>query len=299
VTAATVFRRAATAVPALRVSTIPFDSGSAAFYAADLGFFTKAGLDVTVTPVNNGPAIAAAVASGATDIGFSNALSIATAYKRGLPFVFVGPSAVYASAAPTALMMVPKDSPLKTARDLNGKTIAINGLKSISEYMPSRWIEANGGDPTTVKYIEIPPSDVPAALASHRVDAAIVAEPQITQAKASSRVFADVYDVIGDGYVLAAYFTTRAWADAHPDLVRKFDAAMREAAQWANANPDKSAEILAKYTKLDPALVRASVRAKFGETLTPGMIQPLIDLAAHFGVFASFPAQEIVDTGKR
>ena len=66
------------------------------------------------------------------------------------------------------------------------------------------------------------------------------------------------------------------------DLHRRFLAAMHETAQWANANPDKSAEILAKYTKLDPALVRASYRAKFGETLTPAAIQPTIDLSAHY-----------------
>ncbi len=286
-------------LPELRIETIPFDAGSEAFYAKDMGFFTKAGLDATVTPVGNGPAIASAVASGAIDIGFSNALSVETAYKRGLPFVFVAPAAIYASAAPTSVLMVPKDSPIKTARDLNGKTLAVNGLKNIAEYAPSLWIEQNGGDPSTVKFIEIGPTEIPAALAEHRIDAAFVAEPQITEAKSSSRILAKAYDAVGDGWMIAGYFTTRDWADAHPDLLRRFQQAMRETAAWANANPDKSADILAKYTKLDPAIVRASVRAKFGDTLSPAAIQPTIDLAAHFKILSTFPAQELIYTTKR
>jgi NitT/TauT family transport system substrate-binding protein len=286
-------------LPQLRIETIPFDAGSEAFYAKDMGFFSKAGLDVTVTPVGNGPAIAAAVASGAIDIGFSNALSVETAYKRGLPFVFVAPAAMYASAAPTSVLMVPNDSPIKTARDLNGKTLAVNGLKNIAEYAPSLWIEQNGGDPATVKFVEIGPTEIPAALAEHRVDAAFVAEPQITEAKSTSHVLAKAYDAVGDGWMIAGYFTTRDWADQHPDVLRRFERAMRETAAWANANPEKSASILAKYTKLDPALVRASVRAKFGDTLEAPAIQPTIDLAAHFKIFPTFPAQELIYTAKR
>jgi NitT/TauT family transport system substrate-binding protein len=287
---------ASQSMQALHLETIPFDAGSEAFYAKDMGFFAKQGLDVTIDPVSNGPAIAAAVASGSVDIGFSNTLSIETAYKKGLPFVFIAAAALYSSAAPTSVLMVPKDSPLKTAKDLNGKTLGVNGLKNIAEYAPSMWIDKNGGDASTVKFVEVSPQEGPAALDAHRLDAAFVAEPQITQAKATSRVFAKPYDVLGEGWMIAGYFTTRQWVEAHPDLLRKFQAAMHETAVWANANPDKSADILAKYTKLDPALVRASYRAKFGESLSAAAIQPTIDLAAHYKLLDSFPAANLIYT---
>ena len=287
---------AQTAPQPIRIQSIPFDAGSEAFYAKDLGLFAKQGLDATVSPVGNGPAIAAAVASGAVDIGFSNALSIETAYKKGLPFVFIAPAAIYSSAAPSSLLMVPKDSPLKVAKDLNGKTIAVNGLRNIAEFAPSYWIDKNGGDSSTVKFIEMTPAETPAALESHRIDAAHVAEPQITQAKASSRVFAKTYDPLGDGFMIAGYFTTRPWAEAHPDLVKKFQAAIRETAQWANspANTDKSAEMLATLTKIDPAVVKSSVRAKFGLALSPAAIQPTIDLAARYKLLEHFPASDLI-----
>ncbi len=147
----------AQALTPLHLQTIPFDAGSQVFYAKDMGFFSKAGLDVTIDPVGNGPAIAAAVASGAVDIGFSNALSIETAYKKGLPFVFVQNSAIYSTAAPTSVIMVLKDSPIKTAKDLNGKTFGVNGLKNIAQYAPSMWIDKNGGDSSTMKFVRFRP----------------------------------------------------------------------------------------------------------------------------------------------
>jgi NitT/TauT family transport system substrate-binding protein len=280
----------------LHLQTIPFDAGSQVFYAKDMGFFTRAGLDVTIDPVGNGPAIAAGVASGAVDIGFSNALSIETAFKKGLPFVFVANSAIYSSAAPTSVIMVLKDSPIKTAKDLNGKTFGVNGLKNIAQYAPSLWIDKNGGDSSTMKFVEIPPAETPAALTQKRVDATFIAEPQITEAKADSRVLGKAYDVLGEGWMIAGYFTTRQWADAHLDVLHRFQSAMRATSAWANANQDKSADILAKYTRLDPALVRASFRAKFGETLTPAAIQPTIDLAAHYKLLDAFPASELIYT---
>ncbi len=280
----------------LHIQTIPFDAGSQAYYAKDMGFFAKQGLDVTLDSVSNGPAIAAAVASGAADIGFSNPISIELAYKKGLPFVFVAGPALYSNAAPTSVMMVPKDSPLKTGKDFNGKTVGVNGLKNIAEYALRVWIDKNGGDSSTVKFVEVTPQEGPAALEAHRLDAASVAEPQITQAKATSRVFAKAYSAVGDEWMIAGYFTTRQWADGHPELLRKFQTAMREAAIWANANPDKSVDILAKYTKIDPSLVRAANRAKFGESLSAAWIQPTIDLAARYKLFDSFPASELIYT---
>jgi len=60
--------------------------------------------------------------------------------------------------------------------------------------------------------------------------------------------------------MIAGWFATTAWADAHPDLVRRFAAAMRETALWANRNPAQSLPILVKYIKLDPQVARQVVR---------------------------------------
>lgn len=68
---------------------------------------------------------------------------------------------------------------------------------------------------------------------------------------------------------------------------------MRETAIWANKNHDRSAEILVKVARVDPDVVRAAVRAEYGERLIPAQLQPLINVTAKYGGLAAFPAAEI------
>lgn len=54
------FARAADAPAALRVGVIPSDFAAQAYYAKDMGFFTKANINAEIIPVKSGPAAAAA-----------------------------------------------------------------------------------------------------------------------------------------------------------------------------------------------------------------------------------------------
>ena len=56
----------------------------------------------------------------------------------------------------------------------------------------------------------------------------------------------------------------------------------------------KSAEILAKYTKIDIATIAVMERARFAETLTAASIQPAIDVTAKYGKFEPFPADRLI-----
>jgi NitT/TauT family transport system substrate-binding protein len=285
---------------AIHVATIPIDSGSEAFYAKDAGFFAKSGLDATVESIPNGPAIISGVTGGSIDVGFSNLVSLEAAYKKGVPIVLIAAAGLYIDSAPTTLLMVDKDSTVKTGKDLNDKIIATNGLKNIGQYAPAAWVDQNGGDSTTVKFVEMPFPEMAGALAQHRIDAAIIAEPTLSDAKTTTRVLGKPYSAIGKEYLIGAWFANANWAKAHPDLIAKFVAAMHDTALWANANQAKSAEILAKYATIDPAVAAKMTRAKFAESLTPALVQPTIDITAKYkGMDAPFPAQDMIYQASR
>jgi len=133
-----------------------------------------------------------------------------------------------------------------------------------------------------------------AAVAASRVDAAFVAEPFLTMAARNGRVLEYGYDCISKHFLFGAWFTTAQWAKDHPDLVARFATAIHETAVWANKNPEKSGEILAKYTKIDPTVIATMTRARFAEQLTPALMQPLVDLSAKYNGFSAFPAQELI-----
>jgi NitT/TauT family transport system substrate-binding protein len=283
----------------VHVATVGIDAGAEVYYAKELGYFSEAGLDVDIEASPNGGAAAAAVAGNGVDIGYADMVSIASGFGKSVPFTVIAPAAIHEPSAPVNLLVVANDSPVRSAKDLNGKVVAGSGLGTISGFVPREWLERNGADLASVKFIELPFPQMLPALEAGRIDAAMIAEPFYTAAKGKVRVLASPYDVVANGkpFLISAYFTTDAFASAHPDAVAKFAAAIRRAAVWANKNHAASADILLKYTKLDPSLAATMTRAYYGEQLTPQLLQPIIDIAAKYSKFPPFPAAKITYKG--
>ena len=159
----------------------------------------------------------------------------------------------------------------------------MSGLATISQLGPEVWINKNGGKLSSVKFIEMPFSAMSDALVKGRVDAALISEPVLTDARAAgARVVANVYDAIGNDFLIGAWFTTRSWAAANPDALRRYVAVMAQTARWANAHHTESARILEAETHVPVTSV--TKRVVYGEKLDGTLIQPLLDACATYGL---------------
>jgi NitT/TauT family transport system substrate-binding protein len=267
-----------------------------------MGFFAKEGLDADLVSIQSGSAVASAVAGNAVDTGFASLIPLAIAHTKKIPFVLIAPGAFWTQAARNDALFVAGNSPIRNAKDLNGKTLSCAGLGTLTEYAARAWIDQNGGDATTVKFVEMGYATMPAALAAGRIDAALVNEPYLgAMKKEDGRLLGYAFDAIAKEYMIGGWFSNADWAKDHPDLVKRFAAAMRDAALWANdpRNREQSTAILESYTKIDPSLAATMVHVHFGTTLAPAAVQPQVDIAAKYGGFASFPAQEIIYASSR
>jgi NitT/TauT family transport system substrate-binding protein len=284
----------------LTIGTIPIDPTAEVYYAQEMGFFKKAGLNVTITPFTSGGAIAAAVVGGAVDIGLTDSVSMTSAHARGVPLTYLAPAGIYKKGAETYAIAVPENSPIRTAKDFTGKTIAINGLKNINEIPTDAWIDNNGGDSKSVKFIEMPYPTMLAAVDAGTIDGAAIVEPFMTfsQAKPGKyRLISLTERNLAPAFAVAGWSTTVDWARKHPELAKKFVAVMRETARWANANHPQSATILSAIAKMPPDVANKMERAYYGERLEPALLQPVIDATAKYGVVSKpFPASEIIDS---
>ena len=278
----------------LRIALVPIDNNALPFFAQEMGFFQKAGLNADVQQMQSGAAMTAAIVGGAVDIASSNIVQLAQAHEKHIPFTLVAPAGVYLPRAVTTILMAPQSSPLRTAKDLTGKTIAVTGLGSIAQYAPMAWIDKNGGDSKTVKFVEMPVQTMTDAMAQNRIDAAVLQEPFIATAKKTMRIYADVFGAIGPSFLVSAYFGTNDFIKANPDLVKSFQRVMRDTAIWANKNHAKTADILVNTLHVDAAAVPVMTRAIFAETLQPSQIQPVIDVAVKYGGISNFPASELI-----
>jgi len=282
----------------IRIATIPIEPGVEVYFAQDMGFFAKAGIDATIQQLPGGPAIAAALVSGAVDIGFIALDALAEIHQRGIPVVAIAPGTEYLSPITTqaAALVLPPNSPVQRAPDLNGKTIAVISLNGLTHTAVCAWIDKNGGDSTTVKFVEMPAPAMVAALAGNRIDAAQVAEPFVGAARKAGRVLTYGFESVARDFLTTAWCAAAPWVREHPAAVAGFVAVLRETAAWANANPQQSGTILATYLKLDPAVIASMTRVRYANQLTPALMQPLIDLTAHYGGFAAFPARDLMST---
>jgi len=264
-------------------------------YAAALGLFRKAGLAVDIELMSSGEAGAAAIVGGAADIGSTNVMSLAVAYKKGIDFALVAPGSEYRSTKPTFALLVPKSSPLQSPKDLVGKTVAVIAINDLNTMSTRLWLERAGVDPQGVRYVELPVPQMQAALERGTVDAVTIASPSLDNALQSARVLAYPYNAVGERFLVSGWYARRSWVAEHRDAVAKFASAVLEAQAWANRHPAESGKMLSELTKLDPAVVARMTRTTFAERVDPSLIQPLIDLAAHNKLLASpFPASELV-----
>jgi NitT/TauT family transport system substrate-binding protein len=285
-----------TALTPMRIANLGYTEASALpVYAQQAGIFKKYGIDATVTTFNGGGAILAAIAGGSLDAGFSNITSAVSAIQRGIPVVVLTPANLTSTGHADALLMKARGSKLKTGADLNGKIIAVTTLGGTLQLGAEAWIDKNGGDSKTSHFVEIPTSNMAAALKQGRIDAAMISEPFLTEEKADIEPLADAFGAIAPQWISAVFVASKAWVTANPDAARRFVAAMHETGRWANTHPADTAKILSPLSGVPLPTFAAMERTTYTDQLTRALMQPGIDAAARYGALKQpFDTNEIV-----
>lgn len=287
--------RAEPAAAQVRVATInTTDSSATPVYAEETGAFKREGLDVTITPLTTGGATIAAIAGGSIDIGFSNPLTAALAFQKGVPLTVLVPAMYYTPKATPSFMCRVRGGSVRNGADLVGKTVGVQSLNGELHLHAEYWVDQHGGDSKTVKWIEFTPGQMVAALREGAIAAATIGEPDYTAHKAEVEAIGDAYGGLmpkGTG-IGGVYLAARAWVSGNPDAARRFIRAMVATARWANAHHMETGKILAARAKIDPEIVAAMTRIVYADALDPALVQPLFDVALKYG-FLKQPASAV------
>jgi NitT/TauT family transport system substrate-binding protein len=280
---------AAQTSPTVRIMATPTDSYGEAYYAQDTGLFAKHNVSVEFPGTGGGAISINALAGNSADVGVANPLSIAQAYIKGIPISIIAGGGLYTTASPATLLLVPKSSTLRTAKDLEGKTIGLPGLGDQLQAATIVWLQKNGADPAKVRFIEVNPGPlIYSALMRDRVDAATAPEPTLTESvQGGARIFGDPFSALAPRFFIGLWIARNDWIKANPELARRFADAIYETGKWANGHPNESAAILAKYAKGDAAVFRTMRRATYASSLTPQLIQPPLDAGLRTGLLPS------------
>jgi NitT/TauT family transport system substrate-binding protein len=273
----------------LVLAGVPDDSITPVLYGIQSGIFKSYGLDVRLEPERSGPAITSAIIGGTYQFGKASISPLVLAHAKGLPFTIVAAGGIYNASAPIDGMFVRADSPYKTGADLNGKTFGVYGIGDIFTISTKAWMLKTGGDPATIKLLELPISAMVPAIEAGRIDAGSMNEPalQIALSSPKLRLIAHAWDAIAPRFLYTAWFASTSYAAANPAVVSSFEKAMRDAAAFVNAHESETVDLIARFTSVDPAVIRKMTRVEQGVGLNPALIAPVIDAMARLQYISS------------
>lgn len=284
----------------VRFAGVPTDDLANVYYAINKGLYKRAGLEVEFVPTSSGTAATTAVIGGTYEIGKGSLIASLVAHLRGLPLTIIGNGAMWNPKNPFSAMVVAVDAPYKTAADFNGKTCAAAALNDLNQLAINAWVDQNGGDIKTLRWVEIPNSAAGPALAEHRIDVAILNEPQLQAAvdRKQVRVFAPAFSAIAPSFAFTVYFAQPDWAKKNADVVKRFLRVTYEAAQYTNAHHAETAEMVSEMTKVPLATIQHMTRVDAATNSDPALIQPAIDAAAKYkNIARAFPAKDAYFSG--
>jgi sulfonate transport system substrate-binding protein len=207
-----------------------------------------------------GPQLLEALNAGKVDFGSTGEAPPIFAQAAGAPLVYVGNEPPNPKGE---AILVQKDSPIKTIRDLKGKTIALNKGSNV-HYFLVKAVEEAGLKYSDVKVAFLPPGDARPAFEKGSVDAWAIWDPFYTSAKRALNA-----RVLKDGQGLVAnrefYLAAKPIVTQHPERIKAILEELNKVDSWAKANPKPVAELLSPQLNIDvPSLEEISRRRPYG-----------------------------------
>jgi NitT/TauT family transport system substrate-binding protein len=251
------------------------------------GFFTQAGLNVTVESVAQSTVAIPDLLHGSIQvIGGGNYVSFLEAQAKGaFPVEFLAP-AVDCTTNDYGVVALPS-SGITTASDLAGKTIAVNLTQNIQTLTTNAVLSADGVSASSVKYVQIPFPDMVSAMKAGKVDAVSAVEPFLSAALAAGgKLVTSTCTGPTADFPMSGYITTQTWSAAHPAAAKAFQLALEKGNAYANANPSVVRELLPTYTKITAKAAASVPLGVYPGSLTTTPLQRIVTLMKAGGLSA-------------
>ncbi|WP_367137305.1 ABC transporter substrate-binding protein [Saccharothrix sp. HUAS TT1] len=272
----------------ISLGLLPILDVASVHVAIKKGYFKDEGLEVDVKIIQGGAAAIPGLISGDLDFSFGNWVSFFAAEAKqaaqgvdGLKLVSDG----YQAKPEMFLILAKSDSTIKSPKDLEGKTIAINTFRNIAELTAKATLEANDVDPAKVNFKEFPFPDMEAAVQNGTVDAAFMVEPFISRAQRSSGQITVLDAASGPtaDIPIAGYATTGKFVKENPNTVAAFQRAMAKGQADAADRPTVE-PLLVEYAKVDKETASLVHFGEFPTTLDATRLQRVSGLMRTYGL---------------
>ena len=234
----------------------------------------KQGVRVVWYDFESGPPMNDSIANGETDICLYGDVPTVSAIEKGCTREVVG---ISAQAPDSYAMVVPNNSPIKSAADLKGKKVATT-LGSTGHNMVDKYLSTAGLTINDIELVSATPADMPYMVRNGIVDAISVWEPSITRLvdNGDCRILAQGSDCGLEG--INTIVGRKEYCEANPEVVETILKEYKKAADNINDTPDETWEYVAKYLGLEVSQVKSMLpKYRFTVDITKKDIDSLND----------------------
>jgi NitT/TauT family transport system substrate-binding protein len=259
-------------------------------YGVKQGYFKKQKLNVKVKPSQGGATVVPAVLSGSVDIGGSNLVSILLAKSKNIPLKVIAPGTFVQRKQDFSAIIVKGNSPIRSPKDLEGKTLAINTLKNVAELTAKASLAKQGVDVSKVKLTEVDFPDMIGAVNKGRVDAAFPIEPFVSLSqKAGDRIIERPYLGTRPGLQIGCYFTSEKYLSQNGDVVKRFQKGVAATAASIAKDPKAFRDFLPKGSSIPPAAAQKVVLPDWKAKSDPASVALTAQLMQQYGLVKTKP----------
>ena len=239
-------------------------NGTTGFGAAKLIDDSKNGtaaLNYNFSVESDASAVNAALISGSVDIAALPTNAAAVVYNKTQ-----GQIKVAAVNTLGVLYVVENGDTVKSFADLKGKTLYVPGQGSNPEYITAYLCEQNGlkvGEDITLDFTYNAPADLRTAVASGKVELAVLPEPMVTIAKSANDKLNTVLDLTAewnkvaqkDSLMQGCIVVSKKFAEENPNELNKFLEEYSASVTFVNENPKEASEMIAAHGIFEKAAV--------------------------------------------
>jgi NitT/TauT family transport system substrate-binding protein len=269
------------------------------YIAQDQGIFAKHGLQVNFVDGGTAAQAIPQLLSGKVDIAATGGVSLIAAVAQGIPVQAIAGSLGADPKIVTSGILVKQDSPIHDYKDLQGKTVGLQGLKETTNLGTMLGVEAHGGDPKSVNFVQLPLPSLNDAVLKGQVDAVynIGSFYPAGLAQGLRAIGAPANEYMANGSS-ALWFTTKTYIGKNKRVIGEFQAAMEEATKYALANHDAVVQQEIKHSQQDPNYLKNAPAQPLEWRIDRKGMQATIDGMAKYKFINSKPSfNDVVWTG--
>jgi NitT/TauT family transport system substrate-binding protein len=246
------------------------------FVAMDEGLFTKEGLTVNYTPQGSSETAIGLQLKGQLDVSGGNYVSYVEAVAlHHDPLEIISEGSIMTPGS--QVIYTPKDSPITNVAQLKGHTIAVNAPNNIDYLLAVSVLSGYGVNTSQVGFPKQPlffPTLAQTVMTPHSgLSSAVLPEPFASLAQ-QSQGFVPLVDLdqgATQQFPIEGYVVTKQWAQAHPNTLSRFLAALEQGQKIADtdrAAVEKAFEDIQSTQKGVPSAAFGQVPPEIASVMT-------------------------------